>query len=252
MTIPKIISAEYSLSAHRGDQCPPGGLPEVAFLGRSNVGKSTLINSLLGRKKLVRTSSRPGCTRALNFFLINQRWNFVDLPGFGYAAVSKDLKASWGPLVLEYLARRESLAAVVFLQDGRRLPAAEELFLWEFLREQGRRVIPVLTKADKLKRGERSRQLKLFTDALAPLGVDPGERHLVFGPHPGRPGPALGPAAGLPGGSLTVRAGSSRAHQGAMTMSPSSGGLPGNFPTPTHLNSVCSLTAHWITGKIIG
>ena len=174
MTIPKIISAEYSLSAHRGDQCPPGGLPEVAFLGRSNVGKSTLINSLLGRKKLVRTSSRPGCTRALNFFLINQCWNFVDLPGFGYAAVPRDLKASWGPLVLEYLARRESLAAVVFLQDSRRLPAGEELFLWEYLRERGRRVIPVMTKADKLKRGERSRQLKRFTDALAPLGVDPG------------------------------------------------------------------------------
>jgi len=174
MTIPKIISAEYTLSAHRGNQCPPGDMPEVAFLGRSNVGKSTLINSLLGRKKLVRTSSRPGCTRALNFFLINQCWNFVDLPGFGYAAVSRDLKASWGPLVLEYLARRESLAAVVFLQDSRRLPAGEELFLWEFLREHGRRVIPVMTKADKLKRGERSRQLKLFTDALAPLGVDPG------------------------------------------------------------------------------
>ncbi len=175
MTIPKIISAEYTLSAHRGDQCPPGELPEVAFLGRSNVGKSSLINSLLGRKKLVRTSSRPGCTRALNFFLINQRWNFVDLPGFGYAAVSKDVKAAWGPLVLEYLARRESLAAVVFLQDGRRLPASEELFLWEFLREQGRRVIPVLTKADKLKRGERSQQLKLIGAALAPFEVDPGE-----------------------------------------------------------------------------
>ena len=175
MTIPKIISAEYSLSAHRGDQCPPGELPEVAFLGRSNVGKSSLINSLLGRKKLVRTSSRPGCTRALNFFLINQRWNFVDLPGFGYAAVSKDVKAAWGPLVLEYLTRRESLAAVVFLQDGRRLPASEELFLWEFLREQGRRVIPVLTKADKLKRGERSQQLKLIGAALAPFEVDPGE-----------------------------------------------------------------------------
>ena len=96
MTIPQILSAEYTLSAHRGNQCPPGGLPEVAFLGRSNVGKSTLINNLLGRKKLVRTSARPGCTRALNFFLINQRWNFVDLPGFGYAAVSRDVKASLG------------------------------------------------------------------------------------------------------------------------------------------------------------
>jgi GTP-binding protein len=175
MTMPQIISAEYSLSAHRAAQWPPGDLPEVAFLGRSNVGKSSLINSLLGRKKLVRTSARPGCTRALNFFLINQRWNFVDLPGFGYAAVSKDVRAAWGPLVLEYLARRESLAAVVFLQDGRRLPASEELFLWEFLREHGRRVIPVLTKADKLKRGERSRQLKLFGEALAAYEVDPGE-----------------------------------------------------------------------------
>jgi GTP-binding protein len=175
MTIPKIISAEYSLSAHRGDQCPPGELPEVAFLGRSNVGKSTLINTLLGRKKLVRTSSRPGCTRALNFFLINQRWNFVDLPGFGYAEVPKDLKTGWGRLVLDYLDRRETLAAVVFLQDGRRRPAPEELCLWEFLREQGRRVIPVLTKADKLRRGARSRQLKLFAEALAPFGVDPGE-----------------------------------------------------------------------------
>ena len=216
MTIPKIISAEYSLSAHRGDQWPPGELPEVAFLGRSNVGKSSLINSLLGRKKLVRTSSRPGCTRALNFFLINQRWNFVDLPGFGYAAVSKDVKAAWGPLVLEYLARRESLAAVVFLQDGRRLPASEELFLWEFLREQGRRVIPVLTKADKLKRGERSRQLKLIGAGPGALRGRPRRAYLVFGPHPGRPGPALGPAAGLPGGGLTVRAGVSRGPQGAI------------------------------------
>jgi GTP-binding protein len=175
MTIPQIISAEYTISAHRGDQCPAGELPEVAFLGRSNVGKSSLINCLLGRKKLVRTSSRPGCTRALNFFLINQRWNFVDLPGFGYAKVSKDVREAWGPLVLEYLARRQSLAAVVFLQDGRRAPASEELFLWEFLREQGRRVIPVLTKADKLKRGERTRQLKLWGEALAAIGVDPGE-----------------------------------------------------------------------------
>jgi GTP-binding protein len=175
MTTPKILTAEYSLSVHRTDQCPPAGLPEVAFLGRSNVGKSTLINTLLGRKKLVRTSSRPGCTRALNFFLINQRWYFVDLPGFGYAAVSKELKAGWGRLVLHYLGRRESLAAVVFLQDGRRRPGPEELFLWEFMLEQGRRVIPVLTKADKLKQGERSRQLKHAAGALAPFGVNPGD-----------------------------------------------------------------------------
>jgi len=175
MASPKILTAEYCLSAHRADQCPPAGLPEVAFLGRSNVGKSTLINTLLGRRKLVRTSSHPGCTRALNFFLINQRWYFVDLPGFGYAAVPKELKAGWGRLVLDYLSQRESLAAVVFLQDGRRQPADEELFLWEFLLEQGRRVIPVLTKADKLKQGERSRQLQRAAGALAPFGVTPSD-----------------------------------------------------------------------------
>jgi GTP-binding protein len=175
MASPKIVSAEFSLSVHRADQLPPPGLPEVAFLGRSNVGKSTLINTLLGRKKLVRTSSKPGCTRALNFFLINERWYCVDLPGFGYAAVSKELKAAWGRLVLDYLGRRETLVAVVFLQDGRRRPGPEEMFLWEFLRERGRRVIPVLTKADKLNQGERRRQLQHFAGALTAFGVDPGD-----------------------------------------------------------------------------
>jgi GTP-binding protein len=175
MASPKIVTAEFSLSVHRADQYPPPGLPEVAFLGRSNVGKSTLINTLLGRRKLVRTSSRPGCTRALNFFLVNRLWYCVDLPGFGYAAVSKELKAAWGRLVLDYLGRRETLSAVVFLQDGRRRPGPEEMCLWEFLRERGRRVIPVLTKADKLKQGERRRQLQHFAGALTAFGVDPGD-----------------------------------------------------------------------------
>ena len=175
MSIPKITSAEYSLSVHQAGDLPGGSLPEVAFLGRSNVGKSTLINTLLGRRKLVRTSSHPGCTRALNFFLVNGIWFFVDLPGFGYAAVSKELKARWGQLVLDYLGSRETLAAVVFLQDGRRRVGPEELFLWEYLRDRQRVVIPVLTKADKLKQGERSRQLKHLTATLAPLGVAAGE-----------------------------------------------------------------------------
>jgi GTP-binding protein len=172
MTSPKILSAEYSLSVHAPDQCPAGVLPEVAFLGRSNVGKSSLINCLLGRKKLVRTSSKPGCTRALNYFFINQGWYFVDLPGFGYAAVSRELKANWGSLVMEYLGERPSLSTVVFLQDGRRRPGSEELFLWEFLQARGRRVIPVLTKADKLKAGERRRQMRDFVGPLAPFGVE--------------------------------------------------------------------------------
>ena len=175
MAIPKIVSAEFGLSAHRVEQFPGGGMPEVAFLGRSNVGKSSLINALLGRKKLVRTSSRPGCTRAVNFFLINGRWHFVDLPGFGYAAVSRSLKESWGHLVLEYLGARPNLAAVVFLQDGRRRVGPEELFLWEYLTARQRVVLPVLTKADKLKMGERARQLKHIAGPLAPFGVGPGD-----------------------------------------------------------------------------
>ena len=175
MGIPKIITAEFCLSVHHPEQLPRGDLAEVPFLGRSNVGKSSLINVLLGRKKLVRTSATPGCTRALNFFLINRRWHFVDLPGYGYAAVSRVLKAGWGQLVMNYLETRQNLRAVVFLQDGRRLPGEEELFLWETLTARGRAVIPVLTKADKLKRGERARQLKNIAPTLAPFGVAPGD-----------------------------------------------------------------------------
>jgi GTP-binding protein len=171
MAIPKIISAEFSLSVFGLEQLPQGDLPEVAFLGRSNVGKSTLINTLLGRKKLVRTSSTPGCTRSLNFFLINNRFFLVDLPGFGYAAVSRDLKFQWGRLVMEYLENRPQLAAVVFLQDGRRLPRPEELYLFELFKRINLPAIPVLTKADKLKMGERSRQLKSILAALAPVGL---------------------------------------------------------------------------------
>jgi GTP-binding protein len=179
MSIPKITSAEFVLSVHAQGQLPSGDFPELAFLGRSNVGKSSLINALLGRKKLVRTSSKPGCTRALNFFLINERWYFVDLPGFGYAAVSKSLKEEWGRLAMDYLTNRRNLAAVVLLQDGRRLPGAEELFLWEHFQKQGTPVIPVLTKADKLKQGERARQLKNIVGVLASLGVK-GEDFLWF------------------------------------------------------------------------
>jgi GTP-binding protein len=171
MAIPKIKSAEFVISVHRTEQLPRSDLPEIAFLGRSNVGKSSLINSLLGRRKLVRVSAKPGCTRSLNFYLINQRWHFVDLPGFGYARVSREMQAGWGRLVMEYLERRENLRGVVFLQDGRRRPGEEELFLWEVLAAWGRAVIPVLTKADKLKMGERAQAARRVLADLQPFGV---------------------------------------------------------------------------------
>lgn len=171
MSPPKIISARLLVSVHRPEQLPPSGPPEAAFLGRSNVGKSSLINALLARRRLVRTSSRPGCTQAVNFFAINGRWYFVDLPGYGYAQVSRRSQARWGELILHYLEHRPTLKAVVFLQDPRRRPEAEELFLWEKLRLWGRAVIPVLTKADKLKQGERPGRLKEILAALTPFEV---------------------------------------------------------------------------------
>lgn len=173
MAIPKITSAELKVCVHQAGQLPVGQLPEVAFLGRSNVGKSSLINTLLARKRLVRTSSRPGCTRALNFFLVNEEWYFVDLPGYGYAQVSRETKARWGDMILGYLEGRSGLRAVVFLQDPRRTPGPEELFLWENLRAWDRVVIPVLTKADKVKKAERARHVKEISAILAPFEVTP-------------------------------------------------------------------------------
>lgn len=175
MAIPKITRAELKVCVHQTGQLPPGQLPEVAFLGRSNVGKSSLINTLLARKRLVRTSSRPGCTQALNFFLINEKWYFVDLPGYGYAQVSRETKARWGDLILGYLEERGSLRALVFLQDPRRTPGPEELFLWEHLRAWNRDVIPVLTKADKVKKGERAKRLKDISEILEPFQVTPAD-----------------------------------------------------------------------------
>ena len=175
MTIPKIISRNIASVFTRATNCPPGSCSRWPFWAAPTWGKSSLINVLLGRRKLVRTSAHPGCTRALNFFLVNERWYFVDLPGFGYAAVSKEIQAHWGQMIMDYLERRQNLVAVVLLQDGRRRVGPEELFLWEFLKERRRAVIPVLTKADKLKQGERSRQLQHLAEVLGPLGVAAGE-----------------------------------------------------------------------------
>lgn len=172
MAIPKIISAEFILSAFNPSQFPQGTLPEVAFWGRSNVGKSSLINTLLNRKNLVRTSSRPGCTQSVNFFLINDVWHFVDLPGYGYAQVPLAVKAKWLELINAYLAERRGLKAVVFLMDCRRLPGDEDLELLQDLQEWGQAIIPVLTKADKLKPGQRARARADIEKRLASTGIN--------------------------------------------------------------------------------
>lgn len=146
----KIASAEFVKSAFSMDHWTTDGLPEIAFLGRSNVGKSSLINSLLGRKGLARTSNTPGRTQSINFFLINESFYFVDLPGYGYAKVSKSMRSNWGKMAEEYLSERETLALCVQLVDARHEPTTLDEQLYEWLTFHKKQFIIAATKADKL------------------------------------------------------------------------------------------------------
>lgn len=149
----KIKTAEILTSAVNKNQYPTTGFPEIALAGRSNVGKSSFINTILGRKNLARTSSKPGKTQTLNFFEINHEFYFVDVPGYGYAKVSKKERAKWGNMINTYLLEREYLKAVVSLVDFRHEPSKEDVQMYEFLKYYGIPVIVVATKADKIKKG---------------------------------------------------------------------------------------------------
>jgi GTP-binding protein len=146
----KIISAEFIKSAVWPPQYPPATLPEIAFVGRSNVGKSSLINTLVGRKNLAKTSNTPGRTQLINFFLINETLSFVDLPGYGFAKVSQSVKKNWGEMVEAYLKERQSLALVIFILDIRRNPSDDDLSLRDWLEHYRIPYLNILTKADKL------------------------------------------------------------------------------------------------------
>jgi GTP-binding protein len=155
----KITSAEFLKSSFQADDWPSGELPEIAFMGRSNVGKSSLINSLLTVHGLARTSSTPGRTQSLNFFLINKRFRFVDLPGFGYARVPKAIQASWGEMVSSYLAKREQLVLSIQIVDSRHEPTKLDLQLHEWLEHSARPRLIVATKSDKLSNNELRQSL---------------------------------------------------------------------------------------------
>ncbi|MDY6824467.1 MAG: ribosome biogenesis GTP-binding protein YihA/YsxC [Thermodesulfobacteriota bacterium] len=157
-----IKSAEFIKSATAPDQYPETALPEIAFAGRSNVGKSSLINCLVNRKNLVKTSSTPGKTRLINFFRINDEAMFVDLPGYGYAKVSKQEKKKWGPMVETYLADRPSLMGVMLLMDIRRQPREDEFLMAQWLSHYEIPGTIILTKADKLKKQARQKQLSVI------------------------------------------------------------------------------------------
>lgn len=171
-----IKSTEFVTSAVRPSQFPAANLPEFAFAGRSNVGKSSLINTLVNRKKLVLTSSTPGKTRLINFFRVNDALMFVDLPGYGYAKVPHTERRTWRPMIEQYLSGRQSLKAVVVILDVRRTPGAEELQLLGWLQENEIPPILVVTKTDKLSKTNRKKQLQVIAEAL---GVDP-EALLLF------------------------------------------------------------------------
>ncbi len=168
----KITSAEFVTSATRPSQYPPERLPEIAFAGRSNVGKSSLINVLVNRKRLVKTSSTPGRTQLINFFDINDHATFVDLPGYGYAKVPASVKKKWGPMIETYLSGRSTLKGVVMIQDIRRTPREEEHNLIEWLEHYAIPCILVLTKTDKLSKTKLDKQRAAVARSLA---LDPGD-----------------------------------------------------------------------------
>lgn len=168
-----IQSAKFVTSAAKLSQYPPGELPEIAFAGRSNVGKSSLINTLVNRKRLVKTSRTPGRTQLINFFSINDRLMLVDLPGYGYAKVPAAVRKKWRPMIEAYLTRREVLKGVILLLDIRRVPDERERLFVAWLGQHHIPVLPVLTKSDKLSKSAQNRQKEKIIQALNTDTVNP-------------------------------------------------------------------------------
>jgi len=164
------MDVTFIASAFREAQFPPADRPEIAFAGRSNVGKSSLINTLANRKHLAKIGATPGKTRSVNFFLVNGRFYLVDLPGYGFARVSADVRQSWQRLVESYLKGRPTLKAVILIMDIRREPTEGDLGLLSWLRHYGILPILTLTKADKLSRGQALSRAKKVQEMDAGLG----------------------------------------------------------------------------------
>jgi|SRR5262245_26695852 len=169
----KIASVRFVKSATSPEEFPAGRFPEIAFVGRSNVGKSSLINSLLGTPGLARTSSTPGRTQLINFFQVNNGFYFVDLPGYGYARVPVEIKRTWGPMVEGYLATRANLVLVVVITDSRREPTRLDLQMTEWLQSRGKPFIIVATKSDKLSSNRLRTNLVRLSGALGGKTVIP-------------------------------------------------------------------------------
>ena len=170
-------NADILLSAANKSHYPQDEIPEVALAGRSNVGKSSFINTLLNRKNLARTSGKPGKTQLLNFFNIDDKLRLVDVPGYGYARVSKKEREKWGRMIEEYLPSRENLKAVVSLVDFRHEASADDVQMYEFLKYYEIPVILVATKADKIPRGKWNKHESIIKKTL---DFDPADTFIVF------------------------------------------------------------------------
>ena len=162
----KIRSSEIVVSAIKKEQYPSEGLPEIALVGRSNVGKSSATNALLNRRNFARTSQTPGKTRTINFYKINNEFYFVDLPGYGYAKVSKSEKDKWGVIMERYLQDRQELCAIFLLVDIRHEPTNDDVMMYEWIKHFGYNCVVIATKADKISRGQYQKHISIIRKKL--------------------------------------------------------------------------------------
>lgn len=185
----KILKAELERVAVSKNQYPKEDLLEIALVGRSNVGKSSFINSMVNRKNLARTSAKPGKTRTINFYNINNELRLVDLPGYGYAKVSKKEKEKWGKIIEEYLNTRENLVEVILLVDIRHEPTELDVLMYNWIRSYDFRGLVIATKADKISKGKYQKHIKIIktklgvedTDLIIPYSaVDKFNAHKVW------------------------------------------------------------------------
>ncbi|MGY4689395.1 ribosome biogenesis GTP-binding protein YihA/YsxC [Salibacterium sp. K-3] len=179
----KVNEAELLISAVRQDQYPKTGLPEIALAGRSNVGKSAFINTLVTRKNLARTSGKPGKTQTLNFYDIEGQMIFVDVPGYGYAKVSKAERAAWGKMMETYFSARDQLCGVAMIVDSRHEPSANDVQMYAYLKQFDLPVVVIATKADKVSKNKRPKHVKQIKEIL---GMEKTDTTVLFSAETGQ------------------------------------------------------------------
>lgn len=179
----KVTKSDFIISAVKPEQYPNDHLPEIGLAGRSNVGKSSLINTLINRKNLARTSGKPGKTQTLNFYMINEFLYFVDVPGYGFAKVSKKERDAWGRMIETYLTDRDDLKAVILIVDLRHGPSNDDIMMYDWLKHYEIPVIVVATKSDKIPKGKWGKHLKVVKEALK---IEPTDKLVTFSSQTGQ------------------------------------------------------------------